>query len=571
MKWWPAPRIISPPADIFQVVLSHRFSAPWSADPFAFYRSLRRQNPSPYLFYLNFDGFQLAGSSPEILVRLKDGEVTIRPLAGTRARGETPEADKALEVELLADPKERAEHLMLLDLGRNDVGRVAAPGTVEVTESFVVERYSQVMHIVSNVRGKADPRLDAVDTLLAALPAGTLSGAPKVRAMEIIDELESEKRGIGYGGGVGYILRLGARRTSASTLRTALFADDRIFVQAGGRRGRRQRSGRRIRRNPAQGPRADAGGRGSLALSYRQPLAGQRRRRILELDARPDDDHPGHQQRRHRRQGGGAQGGGPRSAGFRPRSVAPWRRRSWRRCLFRRSVSPPHLAPGRVKMRFTAALAWRGRASRLQAKGMILVVDNYDSFTYNLVHYLAELGAPTHVGAQRRPDGGPGVGAEPPPPSCCPPAPARRTRRGICLPLIQTAPASMPILGVCLGHQAIGQAFGGEVIRAKTLMHGKTSPILHEGQSVFAGLPSPFTATRYHSLAVRRETLPDDLEVTAWTADGRDHGPSAPRPPDPRRAVPPGIDRHRTRPRHAGQLPRHRRREAPRGRLIVAD
>lgn len=218
--------------DIFQVVLSHRFSAPWGDDPFAFYRSLRRQNPSPYLFYLNFDGFQLAGSSPEILVRLKDGEVTIRPLAGTRARGATPELDKALEAELLADPKERAEHLMLLDLGRNDVGRVAAPGTVEVTESFVVERYSQVMHIVSNVRGKADPKLDAVDTLLAALPAGTLSGAPKVRAMEIIDELEGEKRGVGYGGGVGYISASG-EADICITLRTALFADQRIFVQAG--------------------------------------------------------------------------------------------------------------------------------------------------------------------------------------------------------------------------------------------------------------------------------------------------------------------------------------------------
>jgi anthranilate synthase component 1 len=218
--------------DIFQVVLSHRFSAPWTDDPFAFYRSLRRQNPSPYLFYLNFDGFQLAGSSPEILVRLKDGEVTIRPLAGTRARGATPEADRALEEELLADPKERAEHLMLLDLGRNDVGRVAAPGSVEVTESFVVERYSQVMHIVSNVRGKADPKLDAVDTLLAALPAGTLSGAPKVRAMEIIDELEGEKRGVGYGGGVGYISADG-EADICITLRTALFADDRIFVQAG--------------------------------------------------------------------------------------------------------------------------------------------------------------------------------------------------------------------------------------------------------------------------------------------------------------------------------------------------
>ncbi len=218
--------------DIFQVVLSHRFAAPWAGDPFAFYRSLRRRNPSPYLFYLDFGGFQLAGSSPEILVRLKDGRVTIRPLAGTRPRGESPEADRALEAELLADPKERAEHLMLLDLGRNDVGRVAAPGTVEVIESFRVERYSSVMHIVSEVRGDAHPDLDAVDTLLAALPAGTLSGAPKVRAMEIIDELESEKRGVGYGGGVGYI-SAGGEADICIVLRTALFADGKIHVQAG--------------------------------------------------------------------------------------------------------------------------------------------------------------------------------------------------------------------------------------------------------------------------------------------------------------------------------------------------
>jgi anthranilate synthase component 1 len=218
--------------DIFQVVLSHRFSAPWDGDPFAFYRSLRRRNPSPYLFYLNFGDFQLAGSSPEILVRLKDGRVTIRPLAGTRPRGETAEADRALEAELLADPKERAEHLMLLDLGRNDVGRVSAPGTVEVIESFRIERYSSVMHIVSEVQGAADPALDAVDTLLAALPAGTLSGAPKVRAMEIIDELETTKRGVGYGGGVGYI-SAGGETDICIVLRTALFTDGQIFVQAG--------------------------------------------------------------------------------------------------------------------------------------------------------------------------------------------------------------------------------------------------------------------------------------------------------------------------------------------------
>jgi anthranilate synthase component 1 len=233
--------------DIFQVVPSHRFSAPFKLDPFAFYRALRRLNPSPFMYYLNFGDFQLAGSSPEILVRLRDGKITIRPIAGTRPRGKTPEEDLALEQELLADPKERAEHLMLLDLGRNDVGRVAMlkqegsnePAQprrgphVRVTESFVIERYSHVMHIVSNVEGDAPEGLDPVDVLMAALPAGTLSGAPKVRAMQIIDELETVKRGIGYGGAAGYISSEGEVDTCI-ILRTALFKDGMIYAQAGG-------------------------------------------------------------------------------------------------------------------------------------------------------------------------------------------------------------------------------------------------------------------------------------------------------------------------------------------------
>ena len=233
--------------DIFQVVPSHRFSAPFALDPFAFYRALRRLNPSPFMYYLNFGTFQLAGSSPEIMVRLRDGKITIRPIAGTRPRGKTPEQDLALEQELLADPKERAEHLMLLDLGRNDVGRVAMLKTegsneahqpqrgphVRVTESFAIERYSHVMHIVSNVEGDAPEGLDPVDVLMAALPAGTLSGAPKVRAMQIIDELETVKRGIGYGGAAGYISAQGAVDTCI-ILRTALFKDGMIYAQAGG-------------------------------------------------------------------------------------------------------------------------------------------------------------------------------------------------------------------------------------------------------------------------------------------------------------------------------------------------
>jgi anthranilate synthase component I len=217
--------------DIFQVVLAQIFSSPFSLPPFALYRALRRTNPSPFLFHLDFGDFTLVGSSPEILVRVRDGEVTIRPLAGTRRRGATPEEDKALEKELLADPKERAEHLMLLDLGRNDVGRVAKIGSVRVTESFAVERYSHVMHIVSHVVGELDNKHDVIDALMAGFPAGTLSGAPKVRAMEIIDELEKEKRGP-YGGCVGYFSADG-EMDSCIVLRTALIKDGMIYVQAG--------------------------------------------------------------------------------------------------------------------------------------------------------------------------------------------------------------------------------------------------------------------------------------------------------------------------------------------------
>ncbi len=217
--------------DIFQVVLSQRFEAPFKLPPFSLYRALRRVNPSPYLFFLDFGTFAVAGSSPEILVKTDRGIVTIRPIAGTRRRGATPHEDLALEAELLADPKERAEHLMLLDLGRNDVGRVAEIGTVKVTDQFFIERYSQVMHIVSNVEGKLRHDRDAIDALAAGFPAGTVSGAPKVRAMEIIGELEKEKRSL-YAGAVGYF-SAGEEMDSCIVLRTALIKDGVMHVQAG--------------------------------------------------------------------------------------------------------------------------------------------------------------------------------------------------------------------------------------------------------------------------------------------------------------------------------------------------
>ena len=218
--------------DIFQVVPSQRFSIPFRLPPFALYRALRRLNPSPFLFFVDLDGYALVGSSPEILVRLRDNIVTVRPIAGTRRRGAHDQEDQQLAHELLHDPKELAEHLMLLDLGRNDVGRVSRIGSVRVTEKMVIEYYSHVMHIVSNVEGEIRPEFDAIDALMAGFPAGTVSGAPKVRAMEIIDELETERRGF-YGGSVGYISAAGSMDTCIA-LRTGLIKDGTLYVQAGG-------------------------------------------------------------------------------------------------------------------------------------------------------------------------------------------------------------------------------------------------------------------------------------------------------------------------------------------------
>jgi len=217
--------------DAMQIVLSQRLSIPFSARPLDLYRSLRSLNPSPYMFYLDLGDFHVAGSSPEILTRLEDGEVTVRPIAGTRPRGKTEQEDQALEVDLLADPKELAEHLMLIDLGRNDVGRIAKTGSVKLTENMLIERYSHVMHIVSNVVGQLKDNLSAMDVLRATFPAGTVSGAPKIRAMEIIDELEPVKRGV-YAGAVGYLSWHGNMDT-AIAIRTAVIKDKVLHIQAG--------------------------------------------------------------------------------------------------------------------------------------------------------------------------------------------------------------------------------------------------------------------------------------------------------------------------------------------------
>ena len=216
--------------DLMQVQISQRIRLPFAAPPLNLYRALRSINPSPYMFYLHLGDFQIVGASPEILVRLEQDTVTLRPIAGTRRRGATPEEDRALEAELLADPKERAEHLMLIDLGRNDVGRVAQIGSVKMTENMIVERYSHVMHIVSNVEGKIKPGMSAMNLLRATFPAGTVTGAPKVRAMEVIEELETSKRGV-YAGAVGY-LGFNGNMDLAIAIRTAVIKDGMLYVQA---------------------------------------------------------------------------------------------------------------------------------------------------------------------------------------------------------------------------------------------------------------------------------------------------------------------------------------------------
>ena len=218
--------------DIMQVVCSQRMSLPFTADPVALYRSIRQLNPSPYMYYLNLEDFHIVGSSPEILARLEDKKVTVRPIAGTRRRGKDAKDDLAMEQDMVNDPKEIAEHLMLIDLGRNDVGRIAEPGSVEVTEKFGIERYSHVMHMVSNVEAKIKENLSAIDLFRATFPAGTVSGAPKIRAMEIIDEFEPVKRGI-YGGAIGYLSWQG-NMDMAIAIRTAIIKDQVLYIQAGG-------------------------------------------------------------------------------------------------------------------------------------------------------------------------------------------------------------------------------------------------------------------------------------------------------------------------------------------------
>ncbi len=381
------------------------------------------------MFYLRLGQQTLVGASPEVMVRVEGREITLRPIAGTRRRGVTEAEDRELEAELLADPKERAEHVMLVDLGRNDVGRVSEIGSVKVTELMVVERYSHVMHIVSNVVGELRQECDAFDAFAATFPQGTVSGAPKIRAMEIIDELESVRRGV-YAGAVGYFSYTGNTDT-AIALRTLLIRNNRVYIQAGG------------------GVVADSDPGAEFEESVNKARA-----MVRALQARA-----------------------------RIRNRGP-------------EVS---FMSGTEKVR-------------------VLMIDNYDSFTYNIVQYLGELGADVAVKRNDAIDVA-GIRALHPAAVVISPGPCTPTEAGISLTLLREMAGEVPILGVCLGLQCIGEAFGGKVVRADRLMHGKTSPIIHDGKTIFAGIPSPFDAMRYHSLLVDAATIPPALEVSARTAE----------------------------------------------------
>ncbi len=425
--------------EIYQANLSHRFAAPVAGDPLALYDRLRRTNPAPFMAYLDFGDHRVLSSSPERLLHVAEGQAETRPIAGTRRRGTTPAADAALEAELLADPKERAEHVMLVDLERNDLGRVCEPGSVHVSELLSVERYARVMHLVSNVRGRLRPDVGLEALLRAVFPGGTITGAPKIRAIEVLADLEREARGP-YTGSAGYVSFDGTLDLNI-LIRTLVHVQDRVLAQTGGGIVRDSRSAREYEET----------------LEKVQAL-------VDAVDARAAGEEP----------------------------LPPVRHGDWQ----------PPTPPGQV------------RDVRL------LVLDNYDSFTHNLVHYAAMLGAQTTVVRNDESDCA-DLLARPVSHILVGPGPGDPDRAGTSLALIaEAARRGVPLLGVCLGHQALGQVFGGVVQVAPEALHGKTTLIHHAEGGLLRGVPTPFRATRYHSLYVAGLPSGGPLVVDAESADG---------------------------------------------------
>jgi anthranilate synthase len=430
--------------DLFQANLATRFTAPCEADPAALFAALQEANPSPYMALLEQPGFAVVSASPEQLVAVDAaaGTVRSRPIAGTRKRGATPDADGAMERDLLSDPKERAEHTMLVDLVRNDVAKASRPGSVRVPERMSVERYRHVMHLVSRVEGTLAPGRDAWDAVLALFPGGTVTGAPKVRACQRIQEAEPVPRGL-YTGSLGYLSWSGNAHWNI-LIRTLLLADGQATVFAG--------SGIVAASDPER--------------EWKE--AGRKARALLDAAE-------------------GRGGGAPAS---RLGEVTP--HGSWA------PPRPPRTLPGR----------------------RVLLVDNYDSFTHNLADYCAALGAKVRV-VRNDADWRAAAAAFAPTHVVLSPGPGWPAEAGSTMEVAREMTGRLPVLGVCLGHQAIGAAHGGVVeVHPGGPVHGQPDDVLHEGAGLFRGLPSPLKGARYHSLVVRDGTLGPDWAVDARLPDG---------------------------------------------------
>ena len=436
--------------EAIQVVLARRQSFDLPTDPatgrqldgIGLYRSLRRVNPSPYLFFVRVPAFEVVGASPELLVQVDGDKLTTHPIAGTRPRGATPAEDQILSEQLQRDPKERAEHVMLVDLGRNDLGRVSRPGTVTVSKYMDVEKYTHVLHLVSHVEGKLKPDVDALDALRAVFPAGTLSGAPKVRAMQLIAAAENERRGL-YGGAVGY-LGYDGNMDTAITIRSAVLREGRAHVHTGAE--------------------IVAGSVPEKEFEETEHKAAALRRAIEE-------------------------------------AVAPAGRRQ-----------SPRTDDG-------------ARRSRRRVRPMILVIDNYDSFTFNLVQALQAAGADVRVVRNDAIDrsGIEGLADDQAADLrgiVISPGPSDPDHAGVSMDAVRVATErEIPLLGVCLGMQSMAQVYGGSIVRAPTLVHGEAAEVTHDGAGLLEGMPPEFMAARYHSLCVDPATLPPELRVTAMSEE----------------------------------------------------
>eukprot|EP01119_Soliformovum_irregulare_P001344 TRINITY_DN11070_c0_g1_i1.p1 TRINITY_DN11070_c0_g1~~TRINITY_DN11070_c0_g1_i1.p1 ORF type:complete len:765 (-),score=245.42 TRINITY_DN11070_c0_g1_i1:23-2317(-) len=463
--------------DIIQCVPSHRITRSTGVHPFQIYKSLRKLNPSPYMFYMDLKDFHILGCSPELLVKVTDGKIANHPIAGTRKRGANKEEDEALRKDLLSDEKEISEHVMLVDLGRNDVNRVAVPSSTKVDSLMHIELYSHVMHIVSHVSGKLREGLTSFDAFRSIFPAGTLSGAPKVKSMEFISQLEKCKRGV-YGGAVGYFSFFRGDADTCIAIRSMLHKDGKAYLQAGG--GIVYDSNR----DDEYVETINKMGATSKAVTMAEDdmfgMSQSDRRTPIVLES----------------------------------SVAAYNE-SFRKKFVQ--VEKVDLSRDQVHLEIKLKIA-RGFDTE-RRKGGILMIDNYDSFTWNLYQYLSQLGQ--HVTVIRNDQ----ITVEEclqlePEKVVISPGPSWPKDAGISSDVMRAFEGKVPILGVCLGLECMYEVYGGKITHCGEIKHGKTSPITHDGKGVFSGIPQNIPVTRYHSLAAPADKMPSVIEVTAQTSSG---------------------------------------------------